>query len=119
MIEVRDIPNTNIVEFVVDGHIDRADFDSVVAVINDNITDHGKVRLLEEIRSFGLTDPMTLWEDLKWLFSHFKDIERTAVVSEHAWLEGFINMTSPMFSMPIRYFKPGHIDQARAWLAET
>lgn len=118
MLNYRDVPDSNIVEFTVDGHIDRADFDAVVAVINDNITRHGGVRLLEDIKAFGLTDPMTLWEDLKWLFTHFKDIERTAVVSDHGWLEGFIQMTSPMFTMPIRYFKQSDIEQARAWLAE-
>ncbi len=117
MLETRDIAQTNIVEFVVDGHIDRADFDSVVRVLDANIAEYGKVRLLEEIRTLGLTDPITLWEDLKWLFSHFSDIERTAIVSDYGWLEGFIQMLSPMMSMPVRYFRIADIDAARDWLA--
>ncbi len=117
MLETRDIPQSNIVEFVVDGHIDRADFDAVISILNANIAEHGCVRLLEEVRAFGLTDPLTLWEDLKWMFSHFKDIERTAVVSDYGWLEGFIQMMGPMLSMPVRYFTVADIDAARAWLA--
>ena len=118
MLEFKDIPDCNVVEFSVDGHITRNEFDGVVAALNANIEQYGKVRLLEEIRAFGLTDPLTLLEDLKWLFNHFNDIERTAVVSDYRWLEGFIQMTSPMFKMPVRYFTVADIEQARAWLNE-
>jgi len=100
MLEFRDVPDSNVIEFTVDGHIARDEFERVIAALNANIAEHGKVRLLEEIRSFGLTDPLTLLEDLKWLFEHFNDIERTAVVSDYGWLEGFVQMTSPMFKMP-------------------
>lgn len=118
MLEFKDVPDSNVVEFSVDGHITRAEFNGVVEALNANIAQHGKVRLLEEIRSFGLTDPLTLLEDLKWLFNHFNDIERTAVVSDHGWVEGFIQMISPMFKMPVRYFTSADIEHARAWLNE-
>ncbi|MEO0932680.1 MAG: STAS/SEC14 domain-containing protein [Cyanobacteria bacterium J06641_2] len=51
MIEYRNNPENNIVEISVEGKITEADIDQVVAQIKADIEKHGKLRILEEIRS--------------------------------------------------------------------
>ncbi|MFZ0132706.1 MAG: STAS/SEC14 domain-containing protein [Desulfobacterales bacterium] len=116
MLEIRERPETNIVELTVDGRITRADFDEAVAVLDKKIKEHGNVRLLEEVRSIGAVEPSLIWEDLKWVFAHYKDITRTAVVADHQWIELYTKIVKPFVKIEIRYFESREIEDARRWL---
>lgn len=119
MLEVRETPDTNIVEFTVDGRITREEFDRVVAVLNKKIEEYGSVRLLEEVRRIGAVEPSLIWEDLKWAFAHVKDISRTAIVADRKWIELYTKIVKPFVKMEVRYFDRGEIEAARRWLARA
>jgi SpoIIAA-like len=118
MLEYREIPDTNIVEFVIDGTISAAEFDDVLARFEASIARHGKIRVLEHVRSLGGVPPSKWWEDVKFGFKHMRDINRAAVVAEEKWIEIFANLVNPFLAAEVRYFKSAQIDKARAWLRE-
>jgi hypothetical protein len=118
MLEYREIPDTNIVEFTIDGAISAAEFDDVIARFEASIARHGKIRVLEYVRSLGGVPPSKWWEDVKFGFKHMRDINRAAVVAQEKWIEVFANLVNPFLAAEVRYFKPAEIEKARAWLRE-
>ena len=116
MLEIRERPGSNIVELTVDGRITREDFDKAVAVLDKKIAEHGNVRLLEEVKRVGAVEPSLIWEDLKWVFAHFKDITKTAVVADRKWIELYTRIVKPFVKIEIRYFDGSEIEEARRWL---
>lgn len=117
MISIKTLPDSNIVEFVVDGEISKEEFDRVLAHMEGEIQTHGSIRLLEELRSIGKFPISRLWDDLKFSFEHLKDIERCAVVGQSRWLESWTKVGDAFTTCPVRYFSIDDIDDARAWLA--
>ncbi|MFZ0612954.1 MAG: STAS/SEC14 domain-containing protein [Desulfobacterales bacterium] len=117
MLEIRETPDSNIVEIAVDGRISRKDFDRAVTVLNNKIAVYGNVRLLEEVKRIGAVEPSLIWEDLKWVYLHFKEITRTAVVADRKWIELYTKIVKPFVKIEIRYFDSSEIEEARRWLA--
>lgn len=116
MIAFREIPNTNIVEFTIDGKISKEGFDDIIARFEGAIRKHGTVRVLEEIRAFGCMPVAKFWDDIKFGFKNMKNFSRAAVVADQKWIEVLTKMASPFVSADVRYFTESEIDQARQWL---
>lgn len=116
MLTFHEVPDTNIVEFTIDGPIAPQEFDDVIARFEAAIARHGTIRVLEHVRALGGVPASRLREDLKFGFKHFRDISHAAVVAQQKWIEIFANLVNPFFSADIRYFAEADIDKARAWL---
>lgn len=119
MIRYQSVPNTNIVEFSVDGPVSREDFDAVIAEVNSKIADFGSVAVLEEIRSLGKMPPSVIWDDLRWAFSNMRHVERAAVVCDKDWVENLVHVMQPLTKADIRHFDRDDIDEARVWLKDA
>jgi hypothetical protein len=118
MFEYREIPETNIVEFTIDGKITAQEFDEVIERLEAAIAQHGTIRVLEHIRSFGGMPAAKWWDDIKFGFRHARHVSRAAVVAEKKWIEVFTRLVSPFVSAEVRYFDAAEIDEARRWLRE-
>ncbi|MEL6164382.1 MAG: STAS/SEC14 domain-containing protein [Cyanobacteria bacterium J06628_3] len=116
MIEYRNNPENNIVEISVEGKITEADIDQVVAQIKADIEKHGKLRILEEIRSFTGIDPIALWKDAKFGFAHVNDFTHAAVVADAQWMRTISEALGSVLSAEINAFEPSEIEAAREWL---
>ncbi len=118
MIDYREDPVSNVVEITVDGKISRAEFDEIAGKLEAHIAKHGKVHLLEEIRSFGGMEMSLYWDDLKFSLRHLSDFSRCAVVADKTWIEWMAKAANPFVACDIKVFEPGQIDEARGWLKE-
>ncbi|MUG91405.1 STAS/SEC14 domain-containing protein [Scytonema sp. UIC 10036] len=116
MIEYRNNPNNNIVEISVEGKITEADFDHVIAQLKADIEKHGKLRILEEIRSFTGIDPIALWKDVRFGFAHVNDFTHAAVVADAKWMRTFAEAVSSVLSVEVKAFEASQIEAARTWL---
>lgn len=119
MIEYREDAGTDLVEIVVDGRIGKAEFDDVADRLEAYIRRHGKVRVLEEVRSLGGIEPAALWADLRFALRHLNDFSRCAVVSDKRWIEPLTTGVGKLVACELRHFLPGQIAAARAWLREA
>jgi hypothetical protein len=77
---------------------------------------HGKLRILEEIRSFEGMDPIVLWKDLKFGLPHLNDITHVAVVADAKWMRTFAEAINSVLSAKVKAFELGQIEQTRTWL---
>jgi hypothetical protein len=118
MIAYRRDPSGEFVEIVVDGAVSRAEFDDVAARLEAEIARHGKVRVLEEVRSLGAMEPATFWADLRFSLRHTNDFSRAAVVTDKTWIAWLAKAVDPLVACEIRHFSPDRIEEARRWLRE-
>ncbi|MEQ8205676.1 MAG: STAS/SEC14 domain-containing protein [Woeseia sp.] len=116
MLQYRWIPESNIVEFTIDGAITRRQFADLVTEVESKIEDFGSVDLLEEIRSIGNIPPSVLWADLRWAVSHWKKIGRVAVVCDKDWVGKAVDVMQPLVAMDVRHFELTEKEEARRWL---
>lgn len=118
MFEFHQIPDTNILEFSIDGKFTREDFDKVVAKMEEMIQRHGKIKVLEIVRNLGKIEPSALWEDIKWSPKHLKDFSHAAVVADQKWIEWMTAVVKPFISVEVRFFHTDELENARRWLTE-
>ncbi len=116
MIEYRDDPETGIAEIVVDGRIDRADYDEVCARLAALIERRGRIRVLEDIRRIGRSDLSIIPADMRFTFRHMKDFSHCAIVGERKWLEWLARAVDRLTRCRVRYFDRTDIEEARSWL---
>jgi hypothetical protein len=116
MIEYRKDAASDLVEIVVDGRVSKAEFDDIAARLEAAIARHGKLRVLEEVRSFGGIEAAAFWADLKFGLRHLNDFSRAAVISDQRWIRLFAEGAGKLVACEIRHFPPDQLAAARAWL---
>jgi SpoIIAA-like len=117
MIEYREIPEFDMIELTIDGHITAEEYHALYEKIEPFLEKHKNIRVLKEVRSFTGLDIGVFKEKLigAWL-RHFKDIRAAALVCDEHWMEQLTDLIKPMFPYPVRCFKLAQIEEARAWL---
>lgn len=118
-IKYKNNPNSNIVEIYVDGKITETDLERVISLLKVDLQKHGKLRILEDIRSFEGIDPIALWKDLQFGLSHINDITHAAVVADAKWMRTFAEALDNVLSAKVKAFESAQIDEAKVWLASS
>ena len=116
MLEFIVIPDTNIMEIVVDGKVTTEELKGAHAAFEKLAGEHEKVRMLKHVRALGGIEASGFWDNLKFGFEAMKSIDRVAVVADRKWIEIWTKLANPFTSAEAKYFGEGEIDAARAWL---
>jgi len=101
------------------GKLTKEDYERFLPEIDAAIREKGKIRVLFEMHDFHGWKAGAFWEDVKFDFKHFSDIERLAIVGERKWEQGMAAFCRPFTTAKIKYFDQSEIDKAREWLAEA
>lgn len=109
-------PTDGVVELTVAGGITAEDYDKAVAEMDGAIAAFGKLRLIEIIEEVGSVDSAIWWRDIKWAWTHLKDIARCAVVTDSGWIGPVTRAVGALLPAEIRVFKLAEIGAARAWV---
>lgn len=115
-VEVQSVGNALHVQ--VTGKLTKEAYELFVPEVDRAIEQHGKLRILFEMHDFHGWTAGALWEDLKFDFHHWKDIDRLAIVGESKWQEGMAAFCKPFTSAKVKYFDHDNLEDAQAWLAE-
>ena len=107
----------NVLEVLVSGTLAHDDYQRLVPEFERLVNQHGKIRVLFEMRDFHGWNAGGLWEDLKFDLRHFRDIERLAMVGDRKWQQGMSVFCRPFTTAKVRYFDEAAIQEARTWLA--
>jgi hypothetical protein len=115
-IEIAAIDGT--LEVRVAGKLTKEDYQELVPIVDDQIRQFGKLRILFTMHDFHGWTAGALWEDTKFDLKHWKDIERLAIVGDKRWEQGMAAFCKPFTTAQIKYFDHSQLDEARAWLGE-
>lgn len=107
-----------VLEVDVTGKLTKEDYARFVPQVEEEIRRAGKVRILFRMHDFHGWEMAAAWEDTKFGFRHYSDIERLAVVGEKRWQKGMATFCKPFTKAKIRYFPIEQEADARAWLEE-
>lgn len=103
----------------VSGKLEKADYQHFVPEFERLIMQHGKLRILFDMKAFHGWEVSAAWEDFKFGMKHFSDIERLAMVGEEKWQHGMATFCKPFTRATVRYFDQADATEARKWLAEA
>ena len=123
MIEpLADLP-AGVLGFRATDRLERGDLAATVAPPLRAAIERGEaLRLLVEVApGFAQADPLAALQEVKDVIDrdlrHRARLERTAVVSDVAWLTGAVGMFGWMAPGEVRVFAPAQAGGARAWVA--
>lgn len=122
MIEILESPDT-VVAMRAAGTMDGADYDRVIAIVEEKLKRHPKIGVMAEMTDFhGLTGE-ALWKDLKYNVKRIGDwsrFPRCALVTDAAWLKAMAAFWDPLVpGVSMKVFPPGQVAEAIAWAAEV
>ena len=100
------------------GKLTKESYETFVPLIDKEIAEHGKIRVLFEMHDFHGWTAGAMWEDMEFDFKHWKDIERLAIVGESKWEKGMAVFCKPFTSAKIQYFDHAKLSEAKAWVGE-
>jgi hypothetical protein len=109
-----DLSDSSLVRVRASGRLTRNDYQAFVPQIEQAIAEHGKLRLLFEMRDFHGWDAGASWEDIKFGGRHFRDLERVAMVGDKTWEKWMAKLCRPFTTAEVRYFEK--TDVAETWL---
>jgi len=107
-----------IVVITLTGKLTTEDYEHFVPEVDRLIKQHGKLRLVVDMHDFQGWTMGALWQDIKFDASHFRHIERLALIGDKAWEHGMAVFCKPFTTATIRYFDRSQADQAKAWIYE-
>ncbi|HVC92895.1 MAG TPA: STAS/SEC14 domain-containing protein [Pirellulales bacterium] len=117
-VELHDESDGNLLVVKLNGKLSKLDYERFIPEVEKAINEHGKIRVLVEMRDFHGWTAGALWEDVKFDLKHFAHIERLALVGERKWEAGMAVFCKPFTSAKVRYFDRHQLDEAFVWVAE-
>jgi hypothetical protein len=77
-----------VLELQLTGKVTKEDYEQFVPAVERLVKEHGRIRILVEMRDFHGWTAGALWQDVKFDAKHFSDIERLTIVGETKWQHG-------------------------------
>lgn len=109
----------NVLEVRVTGKLTHEFYEALGPAVEQQIQQHGKLRILFEMHDFHGWTAGALWDDVKFDFKHWKDIERLAIVGESKWEQSMATFCKPFTTAKVHYFDQSQAAAARAWVREA
>lgn len=107
-----------VLEIHATGKLTKDDYERFGPHANQLIQQHGKIRVLLYLHDFEGWTASALWEDVKFDWKHFKNIERLAIVGESKWQQGMAAFCKPFTTAEVKYFDHGELSDARQWIED-
>jgi hypothetical protein len=115
-VHIQEVPTGEYIEVELSGKLTKEDYVAFIPTVESAIRQHGAVRLIVVMRDFHGWTAGALWEDVKFDWKHYGDIERLAIVGEKKWEAGMAQFCRPFTRATIKYFDIADIDEARRWV---
>jgi len=112
------VASGKMLEVRISGKLNKEAYEKLVPVVDQQIKESGKVRILLILDDFHGWTMGALWEDMKFDLKHWNHIERLAIVGETKWEAGMAVFCKPFTTAKIKYFDHAKLDDARKWIAE-
>ncbi len=115
-VELLEAQGGRVLEIHASGKLSKEDYAHFLPKVEGLIKQYGKISILFEMSQFHGWEAGALWEDLKFDFKHFRDIDRLAMIGETKWQGWMAQFCRPFTTASIRYFTHSEIEAARRWV---
>jgi len=107
-----------VVTVTVSGRLGHESYEFLNPKIDEIVASEGKFRLVLDLAEFEGWTPRGAWDDLKFGLKRAGDVERVAVVGDHAWATAVAAMARPLTPAEVRHFSRRDLDAAQRWARE-
>jgi hypothetical protein len=107
-----------VVAVTLSGKLTREDYQAFVPEIERLIKERGKLRMLATLKDFHGWTLAGVWEDMKFDFRHFSDVERVALIGDKRWEAGMAAFCKPFTTAKVCYFDLADAAKASEWIHE-
>ena len=109
----------NVLAVKASGTLTDSDYKTVlIPAVEEQIKAAGKIRLVYEIGpEFDGFDAGAAMDDALLGLKHWREFEKIAVVTDHAWLANTVRLFLPLFPKQTKLFAIGQAKEAIAWAA--
>lgn len=118
-VTITSVQNGKILEVTAAEKLTREDYKHLVPEVEKLIQQHGKINILFRMNDFHGWQAGALWEDIKFDWKHFSDIQKLAFVGDRKWEKGMSVFCKPFTTARIRYFDKNQEQQAHEWLESS
>ena len=108
----------NYVHVIATGKLSKETYHELAPLVDVQIKENGKLRLLFEMHDFHGWTVGGMWEDIKFDIQHWRDIEKLAIVGETKWEAGMAAFCAPFTTAKVKYFDHSVVDEAHTWIEE-
>ncbi|MDE2410856.1 MAG: STAS/SEC14 domain-containing protein [Sphingomonadales bacterium] len=115
MLKIETDEAARLLVLTVDGEIHRADYETTVDTVDDMLTRHDKLNVIEIVRAIGWVDFDVWWRDLVFHLTHRNWLDRVAVVSDAGWVGPVTRFFAPLYPAEIRTFSLDDLEEAKQW----
>jgi len=117
-ITIADTTEDNFIEAMITGKLTERDYEIIIPELERRIREFGKLRLVIILENFQGWTAGAMWEDIKFDFKHFHDVEKIALLGERKWEKTATLFSRPFTGAELRYFSNEELDEARSWVRE-
>lgn len=119
MIAIIPFEEGNIIGFRIIGKIEDNEFDDIVALMEERLKTHKKLRVYAEVEEFKGMSVNTFMKDIHYGLKHWRDFDKEAVVSDKGWLKTWVSIAAPLFPhIEVKHFSFEEKEKAREWVRE-
>lgn len=116
MFTATDYPDQNLLKFTIAGKLTKADYASVVPILDEKVQRYGKVNVYLEIGEMDALTLPAMWEEAKQDIKHFADFQRAAVVSDDSLLlKAAAAVAGTVTPAEVKHFSSSQKAEALAW----
>lgn len=109
-------PDSAIAEIVVDGKITDEEMNAVMTAMKADLDKGGRLKLLEDVRTFEGMEPAAFFKDPRFGLSMMKGVSHVALVTDATWLRALAETFGFVSPVQIKVFERTRIAEARSWL---
>lgn len=106
---------TGFAEITLDGGIEKAEYETVIATIEDMLQGHDRLNVVGVVLRLGWAGPDVWMKDLAFHLTHRNWLNHFALVSDNDWVGAVTKFFAPLYPSEIRTFKLTGLEEARRW----
>ena len=112
------LPETkdHIIVIRVVGYMGSQDYQTLLPHLKKRIGQHGKIRLLIELKDFHGIEILGLFKALPYTLKFGKHIEKKAILTDEKWIYTWTALLSPFTKTKVRCFPSTKGEEAREWV---
>ena len=120
MIELKQVPDSNIISVTAKGKITDDDYeDAIIPAIEAALQQYDKIRILYVMgEDYAGFEGEAMWDDTKIGMQHLTKFEKIGLVSDKKWIRRSVKVFGFLMPGEVKLFRNSELAEAEAWIAE-
>lgn len=116
MFTVGNVNENKVLSLRIEGRLTIEEYRQAIPLVETLLSEHEELRFYCELLNFSGSDPLAIWEGLKFDIRHRRQYGRSAIVGDQQWELWAINFASLFFGQPVKFFFTKDAEEAWSWV---